>query len=58
METILGLIRHILTFGGGYLVAKGQLDDASMQEAVAAITALVGIVWSALAKSDKFPSIK
>lgn len=58
METILGLIRHVLTFAGGYLVAKGHINDAGMQEAVAAIVSLVGIIWSALAKSDKFPAIK
>lgn len=58
METILGLVRHALTFGGGYLVAKGYLDDASVNELVGAITAIVGIVWSGISKSDKFPSIK
>jgi len=25
-EKILGIVRHILTFGGGYAVAKGYLD--------------------------------
>lgn len=58
METVLGFVRHLLTFGGGYLVAKGHIDEAGMQEAVAAIMTLMGIVWSGLAKSDKFPAIK
>ncbi len=58
METILGLIRHILTFGGGVLASKGVVEVSQVETAVGAIVTLVGIVWSALAKSDKFPSIK
>jgi energy-converting hydrogenase Eha subunit C len=58
METVLGLIRHLLTFGGGFLVAKGYLDEASAGELVGAVTTIVGIVWSGLSKSDKFPAIK
>jgi hypothetical protein len=58
METILGIIRHVLTFGGGYLVAKGYLDEASATEIVGALTTLIGVVWSGVAKSDKFPAIK
>jgi hypothetical protein len=58
METILGIIRHLLTFGGGWLVAKGYIDEASATEIVGAVTTLVGVVWSGLSKSDKFPAIK
>lgn len=58
METVLGLIRHALTFGGGFLVAKGYLDEASVGELVGAVTTVIGIVWSGLSKSDKFPAIK
>lgn len=58
METILGIIRHALTFGAGYMVSKGYLDAASTETVVGAIMTLVGITWSALAKSDKFPKIK
>ena len=58
METVLGFIRHALTFGGGYLVAKGHIDAVGMEQAVAAIVTLIGIVWSAASKSDKFPAIK
>jgi hypothetical protein len=50
MEMILGLVRHILTFGGGLLVTKGYLDEATAQQAVGAVITLGGIVWSALAK--------
>lgn len=58
METVLGLIRHLLTFGGGFLVAKGYLDEASVSELVGALTTVIGVVWSGIAKSDKFPAIK
>ena len=26
-EQVLGVVRHVLTFGGGLLVARGLLDD-------------------------------
>lgn len=58
METILGLIRHTLTFGGGVLASKGVIDVSEVETAVGAIVTIVGIIWSALAKSDKFPKIK
>lgn len=58
METVLGLVRHALTFGGGFLVAKGHIDAVGLESAVAAIITLIGIAWSAMAKSDKLPSIK
>jgi|TARA_R100001244_G_scaffold928_2_gene1631 hypothetical protein len=45
-----GLVRHILTAGGGYLVAKGMIDEGGMETVVGAIIALAGVVWSALAK--------
>lgn len=46
MEAILGVIRHILTFGGGILVSKGSIDQTMMLEGVGAIITLIGIVWS------------
>ena len=58
METILGLVRHALTFGGGFLASKGIVEASQVEIAVGAIVTLVGIVWSALSKSNKFPSIK
>lgn len=45
-----GLVRHILTAGGGYLVAKGVIDEGTVETAVGAIITLAGVVWSALAK--------
>jgi hypothetical protein len=45
-ETVLGIIRHILTFGGGALVAKGYIDEMGLEEAIGAIVALIGFAWS------------
>ena len=41
-----GVLRHLLTIAGGYLVAQGTLTSGEMSEAVGAIVALAGIAWS------------
>jgi hypothetical protein len=47
MESILGLIRHLLTFGGGILVSKGLIEDAAtMETLVGAVVTVVGGAWS------------
>lgn len=48
-----GAIRHALTFGGGYAVAKGWLDEGLMLELVGASMTLIGGVWSIFAKEKK-----
>jgi hypothetical protein len=50
MEALMGVIRHILTFGGGFLVAKGLVDEETMLQAVAALATLIGLGWSIFAK--------
>jgi len=50
MEAVMGVIRHILTFGGGFLVAKGWLDAETLTQAVAAAVTLIGLAWSIIAK--------
>ena len=27
-DQFLGIVRHVLTFGGGYLIAKGVVDES------------------------------
>jgi len=49
-EQVLGVIRHVLTFAGGFLVTKGLVDDGLVVELVGAITTIVGGVWSVVAK--------
>ena len=49
-DQIMGVVRHVLTFGGGFLVAKDWLDAGMLETAVGAVVALVGVAWSAFAK--------
>lgn len=53
-ESILSVVRHLLTFGGGLLVSKGiGLDEQMMLEAVGSIITLIGIVWGVRQKAKK-----
>jgi hypothetical protein len=51
-DSILGLIRHLLTFGGGALVTKGFADDAEMQQLVGALITVIGVIWSIVQKRN------
>lgn len=46
-DTILSITRHLLTFGGGLLVAKGVLSESTMTQLVGAIPGFVGLLWGA-----------
>lgn len=50
---ILGLVRHILTGVGGYLVGRGIIDQSTMLEVVGGVVALVGVVWSFVSPEKK-----
>jgi hypothetical protein len=43
---VLGIVRHVLTFAGGYIAAKGIADQALVNEAIGAVMTLIGIAWS------------
>lgn len=47
---VLGIVRHLLTFAGGLIVAKGVADAATVETIVGSVATLVGAVWSILAK--------
>jgi len=49
-ETILGFVRHVLTFGGGFAVSDGLITADDLTAIVGAIATLAGVVWSAIAK--------
>jgi flagellar motor component MotA len=53
-QKIMGIVRHILTFGGGFVVSQGWLDEQTMVQMVGAIITIVGGIWSVMApeKSD------
>ena len=49
-EMVLGIVRHVLTFGGGFLVTKGLIDESIMLELVGGVITLVGGLWSVISK--------
>lgn len=46
----LGIVRHVLTTVAGMAVAKGYADDSTATAIVGGLVALVGVVWSFVAK--------
>jgi len=49
----LGIFRHFLTVAGGFFVAKGYVDTDTVNTAVGATSALVGVVWSVVEKGNR-----
>ena len=52
-SAIIALIRHLLTFIGGTLVAKGLLDSASLTELIGAIITILSTGWMLVSKYKK-----
>jgi len=50
-DIILGIVRHVLTGLGSVLVTKGLTDAAGVESAVGALIALMGFIWSVVAKT-------
>lgn len=55
-EVILGLVRHILTFGGGFIVAQGLVDQSMLSDGIGAVMTILGIAWSAYDKKSIIPA--
>jgi hypothetical protein len=51
-EQIMGLIRHVLTFVGGIMVAKGLASDEMSTELIGGVMTVVGSVWSIITKKS------
>jgi len=49
-QQIAGIVRHVLTFGAGFLVSSGVLDPTQVETIVGGLVAVVGVVWSIVAK--------
>lgn len=49
-DAILGVIRHLLTFGGGYVAAQAYASSDEITTGVSAVMTLIGIVWSVVEK--------
>jgi len=52
-DKIKGLLRHVLTFAGGYLVTQGIIDEQTLTEIVGAVITLAGFVWSWIDKKEE-----
>jgi hypothetical protein len=52
-EAILGVVRHILTFMGGFVAERGLASGEEVQTGVGAVVTLIGLVWSVLNKRGK-----
>lgn len=48
-DQLLGIIRHIVTFVGGLLVAKGKLDPGAVETIAGIATAVMGFLLSVMA---------
>ncbi len=51
-EQVSSILRHILTFGGGFVVAKGWISETLMLEIVGVIVTVGGAVWAMFNKTD------
>ena len=56
-SAIIALLRHLLTFIGGTLVAKGILDSATLQEVIGALITLISVGWMAVEKVKAKPEV-
>ncbi len=45
-EAVLGVIRHVMTAGGGYFVGQGLLTQDMLMQIIAGVVTLVGVLWS------------
>lgn len=46
LEFVTGLVRHAMTFGGGYVIAAGVGDADEVSSLTGAAVTAIGIVWS------------
>lgn len=51
LPLVSGIIRHAMTFGGGILIDKDYTTLTEWDGAIAAVIALVGVVWSMVVKA-------
>ena len=49
-SAVIALLRHLLTFIGGTLVAKGIIDTATLTEIIGALITLLSVGWMTIDK--------
>lgn len=45
-----GVLRHLMTVGGGYFISQGVMDRSELETAIAAVITLIGVAWSVMSK--------
>jgi len=50
-EQISSILRHVLTFGGGFIVAKGWISAEALPGIVGAIITVGGTIWALFTKT-------
>lgn len=51
-EQISSILRHILTFGGGFIIAKGWISAEAMPGIIGAIITVGGVLWGMFNKTE------
>lgn len=51
-EQISSILRHVLTFGGGFIVAKGWINADALPGIVGAIITVGGTIWALFNKTE------
>ena len=54
-SAVIALLRHLLTFIGGSLVAKGIIDAATLTEIIGALITLLSVGWMTIEKYKAAP---
>ena len=50
-EQFLGIVRHTLTFIGGFLITQGVLDESIVMELTGGVVTLAGAIWSIVSRN-------
>jgi hypothetical protein len=49
-QAILGIVRHVLTFGGGFMTQNGLASGEEVTTGISAVVTLIGVIWSVMSK--------
>lgn len=49
-NTLLGVVRHVVTYGAGFLSANGWITGEQEQGLIGSVLFLASLVWSSLSK--------
>lgn len=52
-DSVLSVIRHVLTFAGGACLPAGAISGDELQAAVGAMITLIGLAWAVFEKRGR-----